>query len=92
MVSARSLGVESTEVIIMKNPSSSLQKILMKNIPTQQHFLNFEVVLAHCEQRVTEPSLQAAMKYGRTMDFFDSRNKLSQSGELLAEILQPQCA
>jgi hypothetical protein len=39
---------------------------------------------------VTEPSLQAAMKYGRTMDFFDNHNKLSQSGELLAEILLPQ--
>ena len=76
----------------MKNPSSSLQKILMKNIPKQQNFLNFEVVLAHCEQRVTKPSLQAAMKYGREMDFFDSRNKLSQSGELLAEILLPQYA
>ena len=76
----------------MKNPSSSLQKILMKNIPTQQHFLNFEVVLAHCEQRVTEPSLKAAIKYGRKMDFFDSRNKLSQSGELLAEILKSQYA
>ena len=76
----------------MKNPSSSLQKILMKNIPKQQNLLNFEVVLAHCEQRVTKPSLQAAMKYGREMDFFDSRNKLSQSGELLAEILLPQYA
>ena len=59
----------------MKKPSSSLQKILMKNIPTQQHFLNFEVVLAHCEQRVTEPSLQSAIRYGRKMDFFDSGGK-----------------
>lgn len=56
---------------------------------TQQHLLKFEAVLAHCEQRLTEPSLQAAMKYGRAMEFFDSRNKLSQSGELLAEILLP---
>ena len=56
----------------------------MKNITMQPHFLKFEAVLAHCEQRVTEPSLQAAMKYGRTMDFFDNHNKLSQSGELLA--------
>ena len=76
----------------MKNPSSSLQKILMKNIPSQPHFLKFEAVLAHCEQRLTEPSLQAAMKYGRAMEFFDSRNKLSQSGELLAEILLPKHA
>ena len=48
---------------------------------TQQHFLKFEAVLAHCEQRVTEPSLKAAMKYGRAMDFFDkainSRNRVS---------------
>ena len=56
---------------------------------TQQHLLKFEAVLAHCAQRLTEPSLQAAMKYGRAMEFFDSRNKLSQSGELLAEILLP---
>ena len=76
----------------MKNPSIALQKILMKNIPTQPHFLKFEAVLAHCERRVTEPSLQAAMKYGRKMDFFDSRNELSQSGELLAEMLLPQYA
>ena len=59
---------------------------------TQQHFLKFEAVLAHCEQRMTEPSLKAAMKYGRAMDFFDSHNKLSQSGELLAEILMPSYA
>ena len=59
---------------------------------TQQHFLKFEAVLAHCEQRLTEPSLQAAMKYGRAMEFFDSRNKLSQSGELLAAILLPKHA
>ena len=59
---------------------------------TQQHFLKFEAVLAHCEQRMTEPSLKAAIKYGRAMDFFDSHNKLSQSGELLAEILKPQYA
>ena len=57
---------------------------------TQQHFLKFEAVLAHCEQRVSDPSLKAAMKYGRAMDFFDSYNKLSQSGELLAEILLPK--
>ena len=64
----------------------------MKNITMQPHFLKFEAVLAHCEQRVTEPALQAAMKYGRKMDFFDNHNKLSQSGELLAEILLPQYA
>ena len=59
---------------------------------TQQHFLKFEAVLAHCEQRVTESSLKAAMQYGRAMDFFDIHNKLSQSGELLAEILLPKQA
>ena len=62
----------------------------MTKIPMQPHFLKFEVVLAHCEQRATEPSLEAAMNYGRRMDFFDSHNRLSQSGELLAEILLPQ--
>ena len=62
----------------------------MRNITMQTHFLKFEAVLAHCEQREPEPSLKAAMKYGRKMDFFDNHNKLSQSGELLAEILLPQ--
>ena len=62
----------------------------MTKIPMQPHFLKFEVVLAYCEQRATEPSLEAAMNYGRRMDFFDSHNRLSQSGELLAEILLPQ--
>ena len=76
----------------MKNPSIALQKILMKNIPTQPHFLKFEAVLAHCERRVTEQSIQAEIKYCRKMQFFDSRNELSQSGELLAEILLPQYA
>ena len=56
---------------------------------TQQHFLKFETVLAHCEQRLAEPSRQAAMNYGRAMEFIDSSNKLSQSGELGAEILLP---
>ena len=52
-------------------------------------FLKFEAVLAHCEKRVTEDSLFAAMEYGREMQFFDRTNKLSQSGELLAEMLLP---
>ena len=53
----------------------------MKNITMQPHFLKFEAVLAHCEQRVTEPSIHAAMKYGRKMDFLttttNSRNRVS---------------
>ena len=53
----------------------------MTKKPMQPHFLKFEVVLAYCEQRVTDRSLQAAMNYGRTMDFFtattDSRNPVS---------------
>ena len=32
---------------------------------THQTFLQFEAVLGHCEQRVTEGSLSAAMEYGR---------------------------
>lgn len=54
---------------------------------TQQRFLKFSAVLAHCEQRLRKPSLKTAMKYGRSMEFFDRQNKLSQSGELLAAIL-----
>lgn len=32
---------------------------------THQTFLQFEAVLGHCEQMVTEGSLSAAMEYGR---------------------------
>ena len=52
-------------------------------------FLKFEAVLAHCEKRVTEDSLFAAMEYGREMQFFDQTNRLSQSGQLLAEMILP---
>ena len=52
-----------------------------------QEFLKFEAVLAHCEKRVPEGSLFAAMEYGREMQFFDGHNSLSASGQLLAEML-----
>jgi hypothetical protein len=55
----------------------------------QQEFLKFEAVLAHCETRVSDRSLSAAMNYGREMQFFDSTNRLSQSGHLLAELILP---
>jgi hypothetical protein len=55
----------------------------------QQEFLKFEAVLAHCETRVSDRSLSAAMDYGREMQFFDSTNRLSQSGHLLAELILP---
>ncbi|MDA7451689.1 hypothetical protein N8857_05035 [Planktomarina temperata] len=63
---------------------------------TQKDFEKFESVLAYCKKRLPEPSLPSlpseqsldtAMQYGQKMDFFDSRNKLSQSGELLAGLL-----
>jgi hypothetical protein len=54
-----------------------------------QEFLKFEAVLAHCETRVSDTSLSAAMEYGREMQFFDRTNKLSQSGHLLAEMILP---
>ena len=56
---------------------------------THQTFLQFEAVLGHCEQRVTEGSLIAAMEYGRTMGFFDAHNSLLPSGQLLAQIILP---
>ena len=46
-----------------------------------QEFLKFEAVLAHCEKRVPEGSLFAAMEYGREMQFFDGHNSLSASEE-----------
>ena len=54
-----------------------------------QEFLKFEAVLAHLETRVSDRSLSAAMNYGREMQFFDSTNRLSQSGHLLAELILP---
>ena len=54
-----------------------------------QEFLKFEAVLAHCETRVSDNSLSAALKYGREMQFFDRTNRLSQSGQLLAEMILP---
>ena len=56
---------------------------------THQEFLKFEAVLAHCETRVSDRSLSAAMDYGREMQFFDSTNRLSQSGHLLAVLILP---
>ena len=54
-----------------------------------QEFLKYEAVLAHCEKRVPEGSLSAAMEYGREMQFFDGHNSLSKSGHILAEMLMP---
>ena len=34
-----------------------------------QEFLKFEAVLAHCETRVSDTSLTAAMEYGREKQF-----------------------
>lgn len=52
-----------------------------------QEFLKFEAVLAHCETRVSDTSLTAAMEYGREMQFFDGHNSLSASGHILADML-----
>ena len=54
-----------------------------------QEFLKFEAVLAHCEKRVPQGSLFAAMEYGREMQFFDGHNSLSPSGQLLAAMILP---
>ena len=52
-----------------------------------QEFLKFEAVLAHCETQAPNSSLTAAMECGREIQFFDRTNRLSQSGELLAEMI-----
>ena len=52
-----------------------------------QEFLKFEAVIAHCETRVPSGTLCEAIKYGREMQCFEKTNKLSPSGELLAEII-----
>ena len=54
-----------------------------------QEFLKFEAVPAHCETRVSDTSLSSAMDYGREMQLFDNTNRLSQSGQLLAEMILP---
>ena len=58
-------------------------------MPIHQEFLKFEAVLAHCETRVSDTSLTASMEYGREMQFFDRTNRLSQSGQILAELILP---
>ena len=62
---------------------------LVFNMIKHQEFLKFEAVLAHCEKRVPEGSLFAAMEYGFEMQFFDGHNSLSESGHILAEMLMP---
>jgi hypothetical protein len=61
----------------------------MNDMNNHQEFLKFEAVLAHCEKRVPQGSLFAAMEYGREMQFFDGYNTLSTSDHLLAEMLIP---
>jgi len=50
-------------------------------------FLKFEAVLAHCHMMAPKQNYECAMEYGRKMEYFDSRNKLSLSGQLLAEFI-----
>ena len=52
-----------------------------------KEFLAFEYVLAYCHDKAPSRNYTSAMDYGRAMDFFDSRNKLTQSGQLLARII-----
>jgi len=52
-----------------------------------KEFLAFEYVLAHCHDKAPSRNYKSAIDYGRAMDFFDSRNKLTQSGQLLATII-----
>ena len=70
--------------VVCRNIRLQEQSVMMN---TQQDFLKFEAVLKHCEKRVPEGSLGAAMEYGRMMDYFDGFNSLSQSGRLLADVL-----
>ncbi len=46
-----------------------------------------EYVLAHCHDKAPSQNYANAFEYGREMDFFDSENKLTQSGKLLASII-----
>ena len=50
-------------------------------------FLRFEAVLGYCERRCTDKTLESAIKFGRQRDWFDSSNRLTTSGEALAEII-----
>ncbi|CRK76681.1 hypothetical protein NIG5292_02746 [Nereida ignava] len=50
-------------------------------------FLRFEAVLDYCERRCSGKTLEDAMKFGRQRDWFDSSNRLTASGEALAEII-----
>ena len=46
-----------------------------------------EYVLAHCHDKSPVCNYESAFEYGRAMDFFDSENKLTQSGKLLARTI-----
>ena len=50
-------------------------------------FLKFEAVLDYCERRCSDKTLESAIKFGRQRDWFDSSNRLTTSGEALAEII-----
>jgi len=50
-------------------------------------FLRFEAVLDYCERRCSDKTLEGAIRFGRQRNWFDSRNSLTTSGEVLAEII-----
>jgi len=58
-------------------------------IRVKQHtaFLRFEAVLDYCERRCSDKTLEGAIRFGRQRNWFDSSNRLTTSGEALAEII-----
>ena len=66
---------------------SRIQKTGRVRMKHHTAFLRFEAVLYYCEHRCSDKTLEDAIKFGRQRDWFDSSNRLTTSGEALAEII-----
>lgn len=50
-------------------------------------FLKFEAVLNHCQRRCDAKTIEEAVAFGYQRDWFDNHNRLTASGDALAEII-----
>jgi hypothetical protein len=71
------------------DPIPVFSRIEIGRVRMKHHtaFLRFEAVLDYCERRCSDKTLEGAIRFGRQRNWFDSRNSLTTSGEVLAEII-----
>ena len=71
------------------DPIPVLSRIEIGRARMKHHtaFLRFEAVLDYCERRCSDKTIEGAIEFGRQRDWFDSSNRLTTSGEALAEII-----